>query len=93
VKFFTSDLRTALAITVFVQKPRTLFVFLSGYSHLFSVKFFCFVLRMFGVDTVFFKRKMLGTRYEPVGPDLSDSRDPVIIFSNSRDPIRVPKHL
>ena len=42
-----------------------------------------------------FLRKMLGTRYESVGTDFSDSRDPVfsdgrdpmIIFSDSRDPI------
>ena len=53
-----------------------------------------------------FLMKMLGTRYGSVGPDFSDSRDPIfsyfrnpmIIFSDSRDPIwnsrdpnRVPK--
>ena len=32
----------------------------------------------------FFLRKMLGTRY---GPDFSDTRDLMIIFSDSRDPI------
>ena len=37
----------------------------------------------------FFQRKMLGTRYEPVGiPAFSDSRDPIF---NSREPNRVPK--
>jgi len=39
--------------------------------------------------TRIFLRKWLGTRYGPAGPDFSDSRDP--IFSNSRDPNRVPK--
>jgi len=54
----------------------------------------------------FFLRKMLGTRYGPVGTRFSDSRDPIfsnsrnlmIIFCDSRDPIfnsrdpnRVPK--
>jgi len=42
-----------------------------------------------------FLRKILGTRYGPVGTDFSDSRDPIfsdsgdpmIIFSDSRDPI------
>jgi len=43
---------------------------------------------------------MVGTRYGPVGARFSDSRDPMIIFSNSRNPIfnssdrkRVPKTL
>jgi len=35
-----------------------------------------------------FLRKMLGTRQ---GHDLCDSRDPMIIFSEFRDPNRVPK--
>ena len=47
------------------------------------------------VKNSFFLKKMLGTWYGPVGPDLSDfrgplfsdSRDPIIIFSDSRDPI------
>jgi len=46
-----------------------------------------------------FLRKILGTRYGPVGTDFSDSRDPIfsdsgdsmIIFSDSRDPNRVPR--
>jgi len=52
----------------------------------------------------FFLRKMLGTRYDSVGTDFSDSRDPIffdsrdpmMIFSDSRDPIfnsRDPKTL
>jgi len=36
-------------------------------------------------------REMLGTQYGSVGADFSDSRDPIIIFSDSRDPNRVPK--
>jgi len=39
---------------------------------------------------VFFLRKMLGTWY---GPDFSDSRDPMIIFSDSKDPIFNSKEL
>ena len=37
----------------------------------------------------YFLRKMLGTRCESVGtrPDFSDSRDPMMIFSDYRDPI------
>jgi len=45
-----------------------------------------------------FLRKVVTTRYGPVGTRLSDSRDPMIIFADSSDPIfnsrnpsRVPK--
>jgi len=45
---------------------------------------------------IIFLRKILGTRYRALdlqGPDFSDSRDSMIIFSDSRDQNRAPKTL